>query len=233
MGIIQTQDFGIRYGEKVILAHANIDVPEGRFFAVLGENGAGKTSFIKALIGQNQQINGQIQLNTKKVGFVPQFRDITRDYPLSIAEFVGLNYNQGWRLWLNKQERAAVFAALKRLDLSDMADKRLGLASGGQKQRAFVAQALVQQPDLLILDESTASLDHEHKVALLQTIKQLQRETQLTVLFITHELKLVSQFADGYLFFENGHVSQGEASELQSLTTQITNIHEEDEVRHV
>ncbi|ADG41088.1 MULTISPECIES: metal ABC transporter ATP-binding protein [Leuconostoc] len=233
MGIIQTQDFGIRYGEKVILAHANIDVPEGRFFAVLGENGAGKTSFIKALIGQNQQINGQIQLNTTKVGFVPQFRDITRDYPLSIAEFVGLNYNQGWRLWLNKQERAAVFAALKRLDLSDMADKRLGLASGGQKQRAFVAQALVQQPDLLILDESTASLDHEHKVALLQTIKQLQRETQLTVLFITHELKLVSQFADGYLFFENGHVSQGEASELQSLTTQITNIHEEDEVRHV
>lgn len=233
MGIIQTQDFGIRYGEKVILAHASIDVPEGRFFAVLGENGAGKTSFIKALIGQNQQINGQIQLNTKKVGFVPQFRDITRDYPLSIAEFVGLNYNQGWRLWLNKQERAAVFAALKRLDLSDMADKRLGLASGGQKQRAFVAQALVQQPDLLILDESTASLDHEHKVALLQTIKQLQRETQLTVLFITHELKLVSQFADGYLFFENGHVSQGEASELQSLTTQITNIHEEDEVRHV
>jgi len=233
MGIIQTQDFGIRYGEKVILAHANIDVPEGRFFAVLGENGAGKTSFIKALIGQNQQINGQIQLNTTKVGFVPQFRDITRDYPLCIAEFVGLNYNQGWRLWLNKQERAAVFAALKRLDLSDMADKRLGLASGGQKQRAFVAQALVQQPDLLILDESTASLDHEHKVALLQTIKQLQRETQLTVLFITHELKLVSQFADGYLFFENGHVSQGEASELQSLTTQITNIHEEDEVRHV
>lgn len=233
MGIIQTKDFGMRYGEKIILSHANIDVPAGRFFAVLGENGAGKTSFIKALIGQNQQINGQIQLNTTKVGFVPQFRDITRDYPLSIAEFVGLNYNHGWRLWLNTQEKEAVLASLKRLDLSEMADKRLGLASGGQKQRAFVAQALVQQPDLLILDESTASLDHEHKVALLQTIKQLQKEQQLTVLFITHELKLVSQFADGYLFFENGHVSQGEAHELQSLTTQITHVHEEDEVRHV
>ncbi|MGY3743265.1 metal ABC transporter ATP-binding protein [Leuconostoc inhae] len=233
MGIIQTKDFGIHYGEKSILAHANIDMPAGRFFALLGENGAGKTSFVKALIGQNQQTDGELKLNTNRVGFVPQFRDITRDFPLSIAEFVALNYNKGWRLWLNKREKSAVKSALKLMDLADMSDKRLGLASGGQKQRAFVAQALVQQPDLLILDESTASLDHEHKVTLLQTVKRLQETQQLTVLFITHELELVTQFADGYLFFENGQVTQGEMAELQSLTTQMTHIHAEDEVHHV
>lgn len=95
---------------------------------------------------------------------------------MSIAEFVGLNYNKkGWRLWFSPVEKQQIAAALQRMDLSDIASKRLGLASGGQQQRAFVAQALVQQPDLLILDESTASLDHEHKVALLQNIKQLQR----------------------------------------------------------
>ncbi|ETJ39290.1 hypothetical protein Q604_UNBC06827G0001, partial [human gut metagenome] len=101
--------------------------------------------------------------------------------------------------------------------------------SGGQQQRAFVAQALVQQPDLLILDESTASLDHEHKVALLQNIKQLQKAQDLTVLFITHELKLVSQYADGYLLFDNGHVTQGEAKDLGALTTKMTAPYDEDE----
>lgn len=233
MGIIQTRDFGIRYGEKIVLSHANIDVPAGRFFAVLGENGAGKTSFVKSIIGENQQTEGDLQLNATRVGFVPQFRDITRDYPLNIAEFVALNYNKGWRLWLNTQEKMAVQSALELMDLSDMRDKRLGLASGGQKQRAFVAQALVQKPDLLILDESTASLDHEHKVQLLQAVKQLQKQQQLTVLFITHELELVSQFADGYLFFEKGHVTQGTVDELQSLTMKMTHRHALDEVRHV
>lgn len=233
MAIIQTRDFGIRYGEKAVLSHVNVDVPAGRFFALLGENGAGKTTFIKALIGHNQQTNGLLTLNAKRIGFVPQFRDITRDYPLSIAEFVGLNYNKGWRLWFSPVEKQQIGAALQRMDLSDIASKRLGLASGGQQQRAFVAQALVQQPDLLILDESTASLDHEHKVALLQNIKQLQKAQDLTVLFITHELKLVSQYADGYLLFDNGHVTQGEAKDLGALTTKMTAPYDEDEVRHV
>lgn len=233
MSIIKTKDFGIRYGEKIVLSHANIDVPIGRFFAVLGENGAGKTSFVKALIGQNQQISGDLQVNAQRIGFVPQFREITRDYPLTVSEFVGLNYNQGWHLWTNSSEKEAIQDALKRMDLLDIQNKRLGLASGGQKQRAFVAQALVQNPDLLILDESTASLDHEHKVQLLRIVKQLQETENLTILFITHELKLVSEFADGYLLFENGEVTQGEASQLQSLTTRLTYSHFEDEVHHV
>lgn len=233
MGIIETKDFGIRYGEKVILSAANITIPKGRFFAILGENGAGKTSFVKALIGQNVQTVGTLSRQAKRIGFVPQFRDITRDYPLRISEFVGLNYNQGWRLWWQADEKQAIQAALARMDLLGIANQRLGLASGGQKQRAFVAQALVQKPDLLILDESTASLDHEHKVQLLQTVKQLQKEEDLTILFITHELKLISQFADGYLLFENGGVTQGDQIALQSLTMQMTHGHEEDEVHDV
>ena len=229
MGIIETKDFGVRYGEKVIFSDANIDIPAGRFFAILGENGAGKTSFVKALIGQNVQTVGQLSRQVKRIGFVPQFR---------ISEFVGLTFNRGWRLWWNTKEKQAIQAALSRMDLLAIADQRLGLVSGGQKQRAFVAQALVQQPDLLILDESTASLDHEHKVQLLKTVQQLQKEQQLTILFITHELKLISQFADGYLLFENGRVTQGDKVALQALTKQMTHmheahVHEENEVHDV
>lgn len=238
MGIIETKDFGVRYGEKVIFSDANIDIPAGRFFAILGENGAGKTSFVKALIGQNVQTVGQLSRQVKRIGFVPQFRDITRDYPLQISEFVGLTFNRGWRLWWNTKEKQAIQAALSRMDLLAIADQRLGLVSGGQKQRAFVAQTLVQQPDLLILDESTASLDHEHKVQLLKTVQLLQKEQQLTILFITHELKLISQFADGYLLFENGRVTQGDKVALQALTKQMTHmheahVHEENEVHDV
>ncbi|MGX7051165.1 ATP-binding cassette domain-containing protein [Leuconostoc palmae] len=233
MGIIETKNFGIRYGERVVLSDVNIDVPAGRFFALLGENGAGKTTFIKSIIGQNQQTTGELLVNTTLIGFVPQFRDISRDYPLSISEFVSLSYNSGWRFWLSNQEKKRISESLTRMDLADIADKRLGLASGGQQQRAYVAQALVKSPELLILDESTASLDHEHKVALLQNVTALQKAHNLTILFITHELKLVSQFADGYLLFKNGTVSQGEAEDLNVLTLEMTHRHDEDEVRNV
>ncbi|GMA70284.1 hypothetical protein GCM10025879_15300 [Leuconostoc litchii] len=158
------------------MSHINIEVPAGQFLAVLGENGAGKTSFIKALTGENNQTQGLLTVNAKQIGYVPQFRDISRDYPLSITEFVGLNFNQGSRLWFTKTEKSAVEQALKRMDLTTLGNQRLGLVSGGQKQRAFVAQALVKNPDLLILDESTASLDHEHKVQLLENVRHLQRE---------------------------------------------------------
>lgn len=231
--IISTKDFMVRYGEKVILSHINIEVLAGQFLAVLGENGAGKTSFIKALTGQNKQTEGTLTVATNRIGYVPQFRDISRDYPLSIAEFVGLNFNHGSRLWFTKEEKQLITKALNRMDLNQMRDQRLGLASGGQKQRAFVAQALVKNPDLLILDESTASLDHEHKVQLLENVRTLQQTTNMTVLFITHEIKLVTDFADGYLSFENGKVQQGDATQLQTLTMDMTSRHKEDEVRHV
>lgn len=86
---------------------------------------------------------------------------------------------------------------------------------------------------MLILDESTASLDHEHKVQLLENVRTLQQTTNMTVLFITHEIKLVTDFADGYLSFENGKVQQGDATQLQTLTMDMTSRHKEDEVRHV
>ncbi|TYC46007.1 ABC transporter ATP-binding protein [Leuconostoc litchii] len=231
--IIKTKNFRVSYGDKTILSHINIEVPAGQFLAVLGENGAGKTSFIKALTGENNQTQGLLTVNAKQIGYVPQFRDISRDYPLSITEFVGLNFNQGSRLWFTKTEKSAVEQALKRMDLTTLGNQRLGLVSGGQKQRAFVAQALVKNPDLLILDESTASLDHEHKVQLLENVRHLQREKNMTVLFITHEIKLVADFADGYLLFENGQVKQGSSDELQTLTTDLTTRHSEDEVRNV
>nr|MWN21546.1 ATP-binding cassette domain-containing protein [Leuconostoc lactis] len=78
----------VQQPDLLILDEANIDIPAGRFFAILGENGAGKTSFVKALIGQNVQTVGQLSRQVKRIGFVPQFRDITRDYPLQISELV-------------------------------------------------------------------------------------------------------------------------------------------------
>jgi len=97
----------------------------------------------------------------------------------------------------------------------------------------FLNDQLVKQPELLILDESTASLDHEHKRQLLTAIVRLQKETGLTVLFITHELTLVSDFADGFLLFDAGNVTQGNAQALKKITVDMTLTHPENEVHYV
>ncbi|CAH1852885.1 metal ABC transporter ATP-binding protein [Convivina intestini] len=214
MDVITAKDLTVKYGEKVILHDVNVTIPQQSFVAILGENGAGKTTLIKALLGQNRSITGQLSTQARQIGYVPQFRSISRDYPLSIRSFVGLGFNHGWQPWYRASEKKAITRAIAEVDLTDLADNRLGLVSGGQKQRAFVAQALAQEPDLLILDESTASLDARHSIELVQTIVKLQQEHQMTVLWITHDTSWVKKYADYFLWVHDQQVTAGPIDQL-------------------
>lgn len=161
--------------------------------------------------------SGEINLlpdnQSVKIGYVPQFRNIDDEYPLSIEEFVALNLTKRHTPWLSKAERDRVNAVIERTKLTTIAERPLGKASGGEKQRAYLAQALLQDPNLLILDESTASLDVDRKYELLDVVNQLN----LSVLFITHDLPLVRHYADHFLLLQHGKYSVGTIDELPQI----------------
>ncbi|GAO99687.1 metal ABC transporter ATP-binding protein [Fructobacillus ficulneus] len=232
---VEVKDFTAAFSGRTILDHISFSIPQSQFTVIVGENGAGKTTLIKAIIqtvlGAKRPVGEKakaIRVASKYLAYVPQFRDLGSDYPLTIHAFVALGLNRGLRPWLNKKERAAIDLALDQVDLADLADQRLAAASGGQKQRAYIAQALVQNPDLLILDEPTAALDAGHSLALVKKVRALQEQRQIGVLWISHDTSWIKDYADRYLWLHDGQAESGLAQDLPDQA-----IHHHQEVTNV
>ncbi|ANZ57349.1 ABC transporter ATP-binding protein [Fructilactobacillus lindneri] len=217
--ILETHDLWEEFSEKKILNNLSFKLKRGSFLSVVGENGVGKTTLVRIILGQLKPTHGTIKFfpNRKsiRIGYVPQFRNIDDEYPLSVKNFVALSFS-GYKLpWLSRQERQQLKLVLQETDLEKIANEPLGRASGGEKQRAYLAQALAVRPDLLILDESTASLDPISKENLLRLVKKLNVDTGVTVLFVTHDIPLAKQFSDEYLLLQPNGYEVGPIDQLQ------------------
>ena len=214
MAVVSVEDLNVAYGNHQVISDLSFTVNEGDFMVVIGENGVGKTTLVRALLGLIKPHSGEIDVPASNlIGYVPQFRNIDEEYPLSIRDFVSLNVKKTGFPWLSKKERAKVDRMIRMTDLTTIADRPLGLASGGEKQRAYLAQALLRSPKLLILDESTASLDNEMKYELLDLVTRFQQEN-LSVMFITHDWDLARHFGTRYLQMMPNGYSEGPINEL-------------------
>lgn len=204
------------FPDKTLFKNVNFTLNEGDFLSVIGKNGSGKTTLIKILMGLEKPTSGKIKFDKSKVkfGYVPQFRNIDADYPLNIQSFVELNLNKSGFIFKNKKDKVRLHDALKKTGLWELKDLPLGLASGGEKQKAYLAQAIVNKPDVLILDESTASLDGSAKEKLMELVQSLNEEQKLTVIFITHDYLLAKKFAKKYLWFDQKNVELKDIDEL-------------------
>lgn len=214
MAVVSVEDLNVAYGNHQVISDLSFTVNEGDFMVVIGENGVGKTTLVRTLLGLIKPHSGEIDVPASNlIGYVPQFRNIDEEYPLSIRDFVSLNVKKTGFPWLSKKERAKVDRMIRMTDLTVIADRPLGLASGGEKQRAYLAQALLRSPKLLILDESTASLDNEMKYELLDLVTRFQQEN-LSVMFITHDWDLARHFGTRYLQMMPNGYSEGPINEL-------------------
>lgn len=214
MAVVSVEDLNVAYGSHQVISDLSFTINEGDFMVVIGENGVGKTTLVRALLGLLKPRSGEIDIPAStKIGYVPQFRNIDEEYPLSIRDFVSLNSGKGIIPWLSRKERARVERMIRMTDLTAIADRPLGLASGGEKQRAYLAQALLQSPQLLILDESTASLDNEMKYELLDLVTRFQ-QNNLSVMFITHDWDLARHFGTRFLQMKPNGYDEGPINEL-------------------
>lgn len=197
--------FGFR--DRNLFSDLSFNLPAGSMTSIIGPNGVGKTTLIRLLMGQLSPTAGQIKWRSDppvKIGYVPQFRNLDDEYPLAIRSFVQLSQLGSVWPWHRAKENARLDEVLAQTHLEHLQKRRLGMASGGEKQKAYLAQALIDRPDFLILDEATASLDINTKVELMDLVRELNAKIGLTVLFVTHDMDLAKEYTDEYLLLGQG-----------------------------
>ncbi|MGN1272648.1 MAG: metal ABC transporter ATP-binding protein [Lactobacillus sp.] len=210
--ILDVNDLSMRFDTKTVFQDINFTLEKGSTTALLGPNGTGKTTLIKILMGMLTPTSGSYKFaDDVKIGYVPQFRNIDAEYPLSIKAFVELNAP----LFKTKKVKDQVNHQLVETHLDKIQNTRMGEASGGQKQRAYLAQALLDHPNMIILDEATASLDPAAKEELMELIHHLNKEHKITVLFVTHDIPLASKYMSDYLYLNKGTIRQGKMKDFK------------------
>lgn len=162
------RDVTIAYGRRVVLSHVDADIPRGQLVSLVGPNGSGKSTLLKAIAGLIPLAAGEITLfgepiakMRKHVAYVPQREDVEWSFPVSVHDVVlmGRYPKRGWLTRSTGEDRTLVAAALDQLGIADLASRQIAELSGGQQRRAFIARALAQESDVILLDEPMAGID--------------------------------------------------------------------------
>jgi iron complex transport system ATP-binding protein len=213
----------------------SFDVEPGTLFAVLGPNGSGKSTLTRAILGANRLDYGEVRLDGRllsewrrrelatRIGAVAQSEPLP--FPMTVRELVGMGRyaHLGPLETPSEQDREAIDDALERCDVLDLADRLVQTLSGGELQRVRIARALAQQPEALILDEPTASLDIRHEMGIMELLYG-SAECGLTIVLVTHHLDLAGRFADRMLLLDRGRVAaEGRPDEVMTaeILTQV------------
>ncbi len=199
--IIKIRDLNFSYNGQHVLRDVDLEVAAGDFMAMIGPNGGGKTTLLKLMLGLLSADRGRILILGKppkevshRIGYVPQDVHINKDFPVSVLDVVlmgKLSPRRGWSRH-SKNDRVSAFQALEKVEMADFYERRIGELSGGQLQRVFVARALVTEPDLLFLDEPTASIDTKGQREFYVLLKQLNQT--ITIIVVSHDLMVVSGY---------------------------------------
>ena len=197
MSLIATHDLRLVLGGQTVLDGVNIAIEKGEIVTIVGPNGSGKSSLLRALIGALKPAKGTITRSPGlRIGYVPQKLQIDASLPLTVQGFLNLP---------RRQSRDVVKTALQKAGVPDLAEQQMSSLSGGQFQRVLLARALLNTPDILILDEATQGLDQPGAAAFYRQIEDVRREMGCAVLMVSHDLHVVMATSDRVLCL-NGHV---------------------------
>lgn len=219
--ILEIKNLTVYYNNVCALNNINLNIKNGSFLAVLGPNGGGKTTLLKSILGLNKLTSGTIDILNKKInqiGYVPQFSKFDHNFPINVLDVVLSGTLMGKRKFLHKYSKDDVNYAIKILDeleMKDFANRQIGALSGGQLQRILIARALASRPNILILDEPTASLDVNSKIQIYSLLKYLNKNK--TIIMVSHDLELISSYVDTIAYINQTLKYFGKPSEYNLL----------------
>jgi zinc transport system ATP-binding protein len=205
--IIKLDEVFFTYQDSIVLENVSLEIFPGEFVAIIGPNGGGKTTLLKLILGflkpflGKVEVFGSVQKNNHAIpiAYVPQTTRFDRQFPISVMEVVlsGCLSHLPWYGRFHRTEQEAAAAALEKVGLSDFQQTPFGKLSGGQAQRVLIARALVSNPQLLLLDEPTASVDSQAEAEIYAILQKLHGS--MTILMVTHDLKAAVSQVDRVL----------------------------------
>jgi len=220
--LVSLDGVSLGYGGRPILEHVSLVVERGEFAALLGPNGAGKTTLFRGILGLIPLLGGRIEYGFNRratpPGYVPQKESLDPIFPLTGYEVVLMGAAARVPpLWpVGRHRRQLATECLVRVGLTEAAEQPFWALSGGQKQRVLIARALAVEPQLLLLDEPTAGVDPGAEAAIIDTIARLNRDEGLTVIIVSHHLRLVRAVVRSVIWVEAGEAVKGTAAEMLS-----------------
>jgi iron complex transport system ATP-binding protein len=213
-------DVCVRYGRSVAVDAVTLEAKPGEILALVGPNGSGKSSLLKAAAGllrhDGRIVAPRARDGSRLIGYMPQ--DTGSQAALTVLETVLIGRHQRLGLSLKDQDLRAAHAALDQLGVADLAGRSLGELSGGQRQLVFLAQALADEPSVLLLDEPISALDIHHQLQVLETVRRLTVERGLATIVVLHDLTAAARHADRIAVLRCGRLlACGLASEALTL----------------
>ncbi|WP_112324105.1 ATP-binding cassette domain-containing protein [Oceanibium sediminis] len=197
MSLVEARDVAVRYGAREVLHGISLSLEPGEIVTVVGPNGSGKSSLMRLLIGAQAPAAGQvIRKPGLRVGYVPQKLSVDRSLPITVSRFLSLG---------DRHPARARDEMLARVGVAHLAAAQIANLSGGEFQRVMLAQALLQRPELLALDEATQGLDQPGTAAFYRLIEEVRQELGCAVLMISHDLHVVMSASDRVICL-NGHI---------------------------
>ncbi|WP_198412428.1 metal ABC transporter ATP-binding protein [Nocardioides mangrovicus] len=226
--VLELRDAALGYDGRVLWSGLDLDVEPGEFVAVLGANGSGKTSLLRAVLGLQPLTSGTLRVGgrparrgDRAIGYVPQQRRLEPTTPMRAKDVVRQGLD-GHRWGIGRPGRVGwdqVARALEAVEATSYADVPVGVLSGGEQQRVRIAQALVADPSLLLCDEPLLSLDLASQRTVTTLVDRRRREHGSGVLFVTHEINPVLPYVDRVLYLAGGRFSVGTVEEVLTSGT--------------
>ncbi|MBQ9984246.1 MAG: ABC transporter ATP-binding protein [Lachnospiraceae bacterium] len=215
--MIVVENMSFAYGKDNVLTDVNFIIEKREYVGVIGANGAGKSTLMRLILGQLTPSTGKIEVNAQCIGYVPQvgFRTVN-NFPANVEEIVmtGLHSDIGMFHFPKKEHREKVRDVLGMVGMAQYRKRMLSELSGGQQQRVLIARALVQNPDLLVLDEPLTGIDKEAGELLYQLLAKLNEECGITIVMVTHNMEQVARYTGRFYHVSNGNVHLDKSSVL-------------------
>lgn len=220
MNAVKVEDLTVAYGKTPVLWDIDVNFEKNKITAIIGPNGAGKSTLLKTILGFIKPVAGHVRIFDKPVeqslvdiAYVPQSSSVNWDFPINVYDVVlmGRYRHIGLMKMINKAEKQKAVEALKQMDILDLKDRQISQLSGGQKQRVFIARAICQNANLLMMDEPLAGVDKVSEKIIMNKIKELKSEGK-TIICVHHDLNTIKDYFENVVMINKFFVAGGEVN---------------------